>query len=145
MKKIVLIGLTHPPSSCRWRSPLHRVVCYLESPRDKRWTQEWKRRHLRMSDLWRSHFSLLLEPTSQSVIPSSLNSHPPSSSFLLPTYAAEFVLALGAGVHEGLGDDGEWGVHYFRHVDIKGEVGILEDVHPEAQRKTVRETSPSLS
>lgn len=62
MKKIVLIGLTHPPSSCRWRSPLHRVVCYLESPRDKRWTQEWKRRHLRMSDLWRSHFSLRLTP-----------------------------------------------------------------------------------
>lgn len=30
------MGLTRPPSSCRWRSPLHRVVCYLESPRDKK-------------------------------------------------------------------------------------------------------------
>lgn len=32
----VLSGLTHPPSSYRWRFPLHRVVCYLGSPRDNR-------------------------------------------------------------------------------------------------------------
>ncbi|TNN76010.1 hypothetical protein EYF80_013773 [Liparis tanakae] len=38
-------------------------------------------------------------------------------------------------VHEGLGDDGERGVHHFRHVDVEGEVGVLEDVHPEPQRK----------
>lgn len=28
-----LTVLTHPPSSYRWISPLHRVVCYLESPK----------------------------------------------------------------------------------------------------------------
>lgn len=30
----VPVRLTHPPFSCRWISPLHRVVCYLESPAD---------------------------------------------------------------------------------------------------------------
>lgn len=48
------------------------------------------------------------------------------------TYPAEFVLALGAGVHEGLSDDGQRGVHDFRHVDVEDEVGILKDVHPKS-------------
>ena len=45
------------------------------------------------------------------------------------------MLALGAGIHEGLGYDRERGVHHFGHVDVEDEVGILEDVHPEPQRK----------
>lgn len=34
----MLTVLTHPPSSYRWRSPLHRVVCYLESPKNPQTT-----------------------------------------------------------------------------------------------------------
>lgn len=49
------------------------------------------------------------------------------------------MLALGAGVHEGLSDDGQRGVHDFRHVDVKDEVGILQNVHPKAQRKAAAE------
>lgn len=55
------------------------------------------------------------------------------------TYPAEFVLALGAGVHEGLSDDGQRGVHHFRHVDVEDEVGILQNVHPKTQRKAAAE------
>lgn len=51
------------------------------------------------------------------------------------SHPAEFVLALGAGVHECLSDDGQRGVHDFRHVDVKDEVGILQNVHPKTQRK----------
>lgn len=52
---------------------------------------------------------------------------------LPPTHPAQLVLALGAGVHEGLGDDGQRGVHHLRHVHIKGKVRVLQDVHPEPQ------------
>lgn len=54
----VLSGLTHPPSSYRRRFPLHRVVCYLGSPRDNR-QKQW---HFRLIDLWHysSHSFLLL-------------------------------------------------------------------------------------
>lgn len=45
------------------------------------------------------------------------------------------MLALGAGIHEGLGDDGERGVHHFRHVYVEDEVWVLENVHPEPQRQ----------
>lgn len=64
------------------------------------------------------------------------------------SHPAEFVLALGAGVHESLSDDGQRGVHDFRHVDVKDEVGILQNVHPKTQRKAAagggQETSVSL-
>lgn len=43
--------LTRPPSSYRWRSPLHRATCYLESPGEK---QEQKWQPFRMIDLWQS-------------------------------------------------------------------------------------------
>lgn len=55
------------------------------------------------------------------------------------TYPAEFVLTLGAGVHESLSDDGQRGVHDFRHVDVEDEVGILQNVYPKTQRKAVEE------
>lgn len=45
------------------------------------------------------------------------------------------MLTLGASIHEGLGDDGQRSVHHFGHVDVKDEVWILEDVHPESQRE----------
>lgn len=72
-----------------------------------------------------SSFTLYLAPLPQLF-------HPVS------THPAEFVLTLGAGVHEGLGDDREWGVHHFRHMDIEDEVGIFQDVHPEAQWKAAQ-------
>lgn len=49
------------------------------------------------------------------------------------------MLALGAGVHEGLSDDRQRGVHDFRHVDVEDEVGILQNVHPKTQRKAAEE------
>lgn len=158
-----IVGLTHPPSSYRWRSPLHRVVCYLESPRDKKVDTTVKTMAIQTD--WPLTFLFSLLFTSHVIhfvlIVFAFSSHLPSCSFtslhphplpflLLPfsTHPTEFVLALGAGVHESLGNDGERGVHYLRHVDVKGEVGILEDVHPEAQRKAARgegqESSPSL-
>ena len=48
-------------------------------------------------------------------------------------YPAQFVLRLGAGVHEGLGDDVQRCVHRLRHVHLKDEVGVPQNVHPEAQ------------
>ena len=46
------------------------------------------------------------------------------------------MLRGGAGVDEGLSDDGEHGVHAVRHLDVKHELGVLQDVHPETQRQT---------
>ncbi|KAA8590883.1 hypothetical protein FQN60_001826 [Etheostoma spectabile] len=40
----------------------------------------------------------------------------------------------GAGVYEGLGDDRQTGVHVIRLLDVKHELRILQDVHPETQR-----------
>lgn len=63
------------------------------------------------------------------------------------SHPAEFVLALGAGIHESLSDDGQRGVHDFRHMDVKDEVGILQNVHPKTQRKAAaggQENSVSL-
>lgn len=54
-------------------------------------------------------------------------------------YPAEFVLALGAGIHESLSNDRQRGVHDFRHVDVEDEVGILQNVHPKTQRKAAEE------
>lgn len=62
-----------------------------------------------------------------------------SSIPVLRSYPAEFVLALGAGVHESLSDDRQRGVHDFRHVDVKDEVGVLQNVHPKTQRKAAEE------
>jgi len=44
------------------------------------------------------------------------------------------VLGHGAGVHEGLGDDGQHGVHVVRRLHVEDELGVLHDVDPEAQR-----------
>lgn len=55
------------------------------------------------------------------------------------TYPAEFVLALGAGVHESLSDDRQRGIYDLRHVDVEDEVGILQNVHPKTQRKAAVE------
>lgn len=41
----------------------------------------------------------------------------------------------GAGVHEGLSDDREDGVHVVRHLDVKDELRVLNDVDPETQRE----------
>lgn len=40
------------------------------------------------------------------------------------------MLALGAGVHKGLGNNRQRGIHHLRHVHVKGEVRVLQDVHP---------------
>lgn len=45
------------------------------------------------------------------------------------------MLRLGAGVHEGLSDDVQRGVHHLRHVDVEDEVGVPQDVHPEPHRQ----------
>ena len=49
------------------------------------------------------------------------------------------MLRGGAGVHEGLGDDGERGVHGGRLVDVEEEVGVLDEVDPEPQREAKEE------
>lgn len=54
---------------------------------------------------------------------------------LARTDPAEFVLRLGAGVHEGLRDDMQRGVHHLRRVHVEDEVRVPQDVHPEPQRQ----------
>ena len=56
-------------------------------------------------------------------------SHPP-----------QLVLRSGARVHEGLSDDGQNGVHVVRRLDVEDELGVLQDVDPEPQRKAERKT-----
>lgn len=51
------------------------------------------------------------------------------------TDSAEFVLRLGAGVHEGLSDDMQRSVHHLRHVHVDDEVRVPQDVHPITQRQ----------
>ncbi len=51
------------------------------------------------------------------------------------TDSAEFVLRLGAGVHEGLRDDVQRSLHHLCHVDVEDEVGFPQDVHPKPQRE----------
>lgn len=52
------------------------------------------------------------------------------------THPTELVLGFRAGVHEGLSDDGQGGVHDLAYVHVENEVGILQDVHPETQGQT---------
>lgn len=52
------------------------------------------------------------------------------------SYPAQFVLSNGAGIHEGLGDDGQDSIHVVRRLHVKDELRVLHDVDPEAQRQT---------
>lgn len=51
------------------------------------------------------------------------------------TDSTQLVLCNGAGVHEGLGNDREHGVHVVRRLDIKDKLGILHNVDPETERQ----------
>lgn len=53
----------------------------------------------------------------------------------IDAHSAQLVLRLGAGVHEGLCDDVQRSVHHLRHVDVKDEVRVPQDVHPEPHRQ----------
>lgn len=47
------------------------------------------------------------------------------------SYPSHFVLGGGAGVDEGLSDDGQHGVDAVAHLDVQDELRVLQDVHPE--------------
>jgi len=49
---------------------------------------------------------------------------------------AEFLLADGAAVHEGLRDYGQARVDGTRLVDVEDELRVLDHIHPEPQRQT---------
>lgn len=51
-------------------------------------------------------------------------------------HPTQFVFSLCAGIHERLGNNRQWGIHYLSHMDIKDEVRILQNVHPEPQGQT---------
>lgn len=53
------------------------------------------------------------------------------------TDSTEFVLGNGTGVHKGLGNNREHGVHVVRRLDIKDKLGILHNVDPETERQAV--------
>lgn len=53
-------------------------------------------------------------------------------------HPSQLVVGDGAGVHEGLGDDGQHGVHVVRGLHVEDELRVLQDVDPEAQRQAVR-------
>lgn len=50
---------------------------------------------------------------------------------------AQLQVGDGAGVNEGLSDDGEAGVDVVRLVDVEDKLGVFQDVHPEPERKAV--------
>ena len=54
-----------------------------------------------------------------------------------PTAAdlAQLQVRDGAGVDEGLSNDGEAGVDVVRLLYVKDKLWVFQDVHPEAQRK----------
>lgn len=51
------------------------------------------------------------------------------------THPSQLVLSDGAGIHEGLGDDGEHSIHMVRRLDIKDKLRVLHNVDPETQRQ----------
>ena len=53
------------------------------------------------------------------------------------------MLGDGAGVHEGLRDDGQHGVHVVRGLHVKDELRVLHNVDPETQRQTGEEGETS--
>ncbi len=57
------------------------------------------------------------------------------SSSLLP-HPSQLVLSDGAGVHEGLSDDRQHGVHVVRRLDVKDKLRVLHNVDPETKRQT---------
>lgn len=50
------------------------------------------------------------------------------------THSSQFVVSDGTGVHKGLGDDGQDGVHMVWVLHVKDELWVLEDIDPEPQR-----------
>lgn len=48
-------------------------------------------------------------------------------------HPSQFVVSNGAGVHKGLGDDGQHGVHVVWGLHVKDELWVLEDIDPEPQ------------
>lgn len=52
-------------------------------------------------------------------------------------HPSQFVVSDGAGIHEGLGDDGQHGIHVVRGLHVKDELWVLQDIDPEAQGQTV--------
>lgn len=51
------------------------------------------------------------------------------------SHPAQLVLSDGAGVHEGLGDDGEHCVHVVRRLHVENKLRVLHNVDPETQRQ----------
>lgn len=51
------------------------------------------------------------------------------------SYPSHFVLGGGAGVDEGLSNDGQHGVDAVAHLHVQDELRVLQDVHPEPERE----------
>lgn len=49
-------------------------------------------------------------------------------------HLAQLQIRDRAGVDEGLGDDGQTGIHVVRLIDVKHELRVLQNVDPETQR-----------
>lgn len=56
-----------------------------------------------------------------------------------PAHPSQLVVCDGARIHEGLGDDGQHGVHVVGGLHVEDELGVLEDIDPEPQRQTEAE------
>ena len=56
----------------------------------------------------------------------------------LEHHLAQLGVRQGEGVHEGLSDDGQTAVQVVRLVHVEHKLGVLQDVHPEAQRQAGR-------
>ena len=52
-----------------------------------------------------------------------------------PAYPAQFVVGQGAGIHEGLCNEEQHGVHVIGRLHIKNELWVFDDVDPEPQRQ----------
>src|SRR4029434_8631558 len=93
-------------------------------------------------DIWRGIYLSSCQNFAPTCSPCSLHSRapcpPPPHALSILAHPAQFVLGNGAGVHEGLGDDGQHGVHVVGRLNVKDELRVLHDVDPEPQWQTVR-------
>lgn len=69
---------------------------------------------------------------SMMVFSSSLSEQVPASD----THWGQLVIGLSAGIHEGLGDNGQRGIYYLSDVHVEDEVRVFQDVNPESQGQT---------
>lgn len=103
MKLLTGSRLTAPPAACIAVSRGHTVVCLQVSPD---WTENYHKGHMASQNVCRQTDGQTVGQTDRA-------------------YPSHFVLRGGAGVDEGLGNDGQHGVDAVAHLDVQNELRVL--------------------